>query len=248
MRRSCALALAALALNSFTQAHTARGATIAPLSQTRSVSARALAVSAFGADSMEDSAAASDYTRFDPNIAVSANAPLDLDGGGGASASAGAAQDSLILPNRIFGIGSALADAFGTSGSSAQGLATSLMSVTFTIDEAAPYRFDAFLGADKDVAPIGPSGMISLIGPGGVLLSDSITAGQPTLEVSQEGVLEPGEYTLFVSIVADALYDEFTPANSGRVDFSAELVVIPEPASFLLLASLLSLAARRRSA
>jgi hypothetical protein len=32
------------------------------------------------------------------------------------------------------------------------------------------------------------------------------------------------------------------------VDFSAELVVIPEPASFLLLASLLSLAARRRSA
>lgn len=232
-RRLGALILLGLAVGS-------AGAEIVPyvgVAQNRAISVQAVANGPFSSDSYSDADHAVDYDRFNSGRSVLALADP-------AASLASASQDSDIRPNCVVGSGEVVTFAGGEPGSDGFAIASSVLSFTFDLLEAAPVELIGQLHSAEDIPPLGPSGVISLLGPGGYLVNENVNQARPDASINWHADLPAGRYTLLASVASDAVYNEFFGQNSGSASFTLRFCVIPEPATGAL-ALLLAFIRRR---
>ncbi len=235
--KTFALTLAAMAVFS---ADVTRAALITPTSQSRTVSISA--TSTYFDDTplgcTESDTAFDASPAFAPfNSSVSANALCSF------PALANASQTSIVLDDRIIGVGAV--DTRGHSSVYREGLpsASSSVSVGFQISETVDYSFQGQLTTESALHLLGAGGVIQLAGPNEqdvfFLSIDPLTESSATKSLVAKGTLFPGEYVLQVNAAglvpgAGGVLD--VAGETSRASFDFDFSVIPEPTSGLLLA------------
>lgn len=167
-----------------------------------------------------------------------------------------ARQESTIAALAIEASGEALATAFASEDGTLSGASTSYgrLSIVFRIDEPAPFEASALLALES-----GSHGAslvhAQLVGPAAlpifVVSCESAEPGPPCGVADEwSGVLEPGDYELFVHARSEAaLADPSQDPVTDRATFAVTLRLVPEPATGALLVPALAVVAlaRRRS-
>lgn len=213
----------------------AGAALIDPVSQTRTISAYVLGSAPPDFPSDSDSDSASDFGVFDSSV----SAQVDLAAG---SVAASAHQQSWIASAQVNAMGGAVADALlNAPGSFAQG--GSHFELTFDVAQPLEFVLWGYLNVLEISSVPGGSTRLTLSGgPGDETLVQLFTADF-LYDFNEEGVLEPGRYTLLVDT---SLSIGDSASVSGDYQVELGVVLVPEPATgWLLGGGLLLLGARR---
>ena len=134
-------------------------------------------------------------------------------------------------------------------GATSQINAQTAFDLTFELNasEPMPYMLSGNIVAQSAVMHASLIAEISLIGPGGTIFEiDAVPDSSETF--SQEGLLEPGTYTLSVHAThsMDATASPLTILEWSWTEFDVSLQIVPAPGGLLVFATSVLLTRRRR--
>lgn len=164
-------------------------------------------------------------------------------------------QTSNIAGGAISGSGRAVVEANAGPGNAAGVMARSTFSLTFSLSSAMDYvlhfELSATLDTSADALALGEA-VFSLDGPGGSVEQESLSnfsgAISGPMVMEENGSLAPGQYTLLVEAnqSLDVAASEFLGSGESSFDFS--LLLVPEPASAVMVGLLVVMPGLRRRA